>query len=1316
MSKKAMSASSGKDPATDQDQSREVVVQNLAPAEEVDTQGVEEAKAEEDGDTSINRDGADDNANDGDSAKISDNAGDNADAGDSAEALDDNANASNSAKAGDDNADAGNSAKAGNNANAGDSAEAADNADGTGDADGSNKDDGSVSDEETDEAAKSESSEIFCGLCLQIVPDKFTTPVTSFKKSCLCCKFEYFNHDTCATNHVNNHLKCIHHDEVAKAKKNKQPYTSKVNLHSKISIHQFNQSISAYYCKNCEQKQCFKCTKQHTLSNTCRKVACVKCGLKWSVMAIKCRKDAEKIVCNDCKSKSDQSSSEQSSTNLSDKPTSNLKRFNSHQDPNYQIYPTVSSDKEDTIKTFIKNAFQIETEEADKFRDEEHAKRYFFTKLNYLPDFSKNLFVFECPEQCPKLKETPFEHENMFSVSFNDVCTLFGSKGISPGMVDFVIQCLNFYNCVGKGNDLVPSDILGPTSDLNRIIPSKENYNNLHQSFHSRKTKNSLTDEQLTITLKDWYVNHDKGVLTSILDKFKAMGKKLDHYVSILQLTTGAYTVYRTHIGSSLKESKIATYDYTNEHATETQMNVVWLAKFFGLYVKESSNVNFEDADFEGLDLVENLFNHNALIDNEDASMLEIDAKSLTKRVTKSNDTGIYCLAHCLAWSTKTIFGSIIGETEKERKEYVKHFKLSVLKLIANIYEELHETNYQILSTHIMMKNGTVNKTDLAKWRMIHDLFNKNVYRINVKKGNHANGIWKKNTYNQILKLHNKHFPSKATLKQQEKKRKSDREPVSEEVIKKMKMTRQANQKKSISLEYLWLHRTLHTRQEPIFWISNKIVITHPDADRSKTIDDIEEDNMLTPENVATEVRDLFYDRYRKHGASDEENNKLYEQIKKDMMKHEVFIAFDRVINSDSGTKVTKSYNVVAAAIIEEELVFQNGSTCAIIHLMATEFDFENGYQLKTLLSRAFSKDHMINKDVVFVYKYAGNSLLLTQDPKNKASPTSYTTFYKLMNDMNFVPQDLPTVVDDIRKDSSCMIGHARDLVKGCEKELKDCHESKLQKVKVCRFNNAVKIKFRYLKSSNDGFEVYSHTFGWHNGNREDFTRVAHERKNLAKDNLGTEYILSGRGHRGAASKVNVPEFNKEFPIPPNYRQESTGPNSNNCVWLSAACLIRQMNQKDGNKMIHLFKNHKSKFDWLHIREPKDPTEKLIEIQNGREPLQIVLQRDIGYNLKGATKVDTSKCYIDYLMNHASSGKYVVVLKFGDGDDNHVVGIDLDNNLIWDAADDFALHFNMNNLNYCCGKDGESIKSIPMCYYIYNNKMKRKYDGIPEYE
>ena len=218
---------------------------------------------------------------------------------------------------------------------------------------------------------------------------------------------------------------------------------------------------------------------------------------------------------------------------MSDEPTSNLKQFNSHQDPNYQIIPTVPTTNKDKIKDFIKNVFQIETEEADKFRDVEHAKRYFFTKFNYLPNFAMNLFIFKSPEHCPKLKGTPFVQKNMISVSFNDVCSLFGSKDVSPGIVNFVIQCLNFYNYVGKGNDLVSSHILGSAYNLDKVILSKQNYNQLHEYFHSRKNQDSLMNEQLILTLKHWYVKHDKGILTSILDKYKAMRKKLDHYVSI---------------------------------------------------------------------------------------------------------------------------------------------------------------------------------------------------------------------------------------------------------------------------------------------------------------------------------------------------------------------------------------------------------------------------------------------------------------------------------------------------------------------------------------------------------------------------------------------------------------------------------------------------------------------------------------------------------------------------------------------------------------------------------------------------------------
>ena len=281
MSKEAMCASLGKDPAKNQDHSSKEVIENLITAEEVETenvQGVDEAKAKKEGNTNANKDGKNE-----DKPEDKSEAEDRTEAEVSSEGAVETADGAGA----DDNVQVGYSAEANDSAEASDNAEASDSAkadDSVGDENNADEETAQGKYEAKDEAESeiSENQNILWAVLTNCTRQLYNSS-NIIQKTCLCCKFEYFNHDTCATNYVNNYLKCIHHDKVARAKKSKQPYTSKVNLHSKISIHQFNQSITAYYCKNCQQKQCFKCKKEHTLNNTCRKVACLKCGLKWLV-------------------------------------------------------------------------------------------------------------------------------------------------------------------------------------------------------------------------------------------------------------------------------------------------------------------------------------------------------------------------------------------------------------------------------------------------------------------------------------------------------------------------------------------------------------------------------------------------------------------------------------------------------------------------------------------------------------------------------------------------------------------------------------------------------------------------------------------------------------------------------------------------------------------------------------------------------------------------------------------------------------------------------------------------------------------------
>ena len=71
----------------------------------------------------------------------------------------------------------------------------------------------------------------------------------------------------------------------------------------------------------------------------------------------------------------------------------------------------------------------------------------------------------------------------------------------------------------------------------------------------------------------------------------------------------------------------------------------------------------------------------------------------------------------------------------------------------------------------------------------------------------------------------------------------------------------------------------------------------------------------------------------------------------------------------------------------------------------------------------------------------------------------------------------------------------------------------------------------------------------------------------------------------------------------------------NNCVWLTAALLVRQFDEDDGNYMIDLFHKDKFSFEWMEIMPPKKKTWDKIGYKRGTDTLLLKLQKDIGYNI-----------------------------------------------------------------------------------------------------
>ena len=176
---------------------------------------------------------------------------------------------------------------------------------------------------------------------------------------------------------------------------------------------------------------------------------------------------------------------------------------------------------------------------------------------------------------------------------------------------------------------------------------------------------------------------------------------------------------------------------------------------------------------------------------------------------------------------------------------------------------------------------------------------------------------------------------------------------------------------------------------------------------------------------------------------------------------------------------------------------------------------------------------------------------------------------------------------------------------------------------------------------------------------------------------------------------------------------QSTYSTENNCAWLSTACLIDRINEADADQMIRFFNTAKTNFEWIPIRGNKNEKDKKVSSTSGKKSLMQLLNEHIGYTLYN---VPLTKGYLDQIVDDIKHGKYVCLLKFNNGNDKHVVGIDCDADpkLIFDCMEDKAMPLTRENLNNLSGDDDESVylEKITLCYRLADNNKKRPFSEI----
>ena len=988
-------------------------------------------------------------------------------------------------------------------------------------------------------------------------------------------------------------------------------------------------------------------------------------------------------------------------------PAKELKRFRQHNNPHFELFNGVPENSVNEIRNLFQDSFGIESTEPRLFTSRPQAKEYFLRRFTFARD-SDDLMQFEYPSGSEYLTEDVFSDEPKFSFNFNDIKSLFDRNPISEDVIDMVMDAFNFYNMSSVNEDgLVPETIFGFCNDISSVVVSKKSYPYINSFYKNLSDKPTLRDFQLY--QRHWYAKNNKGFLTEILDKYHAQKKKISNYVFSQSFNDGIYVYFKVSFNTNSnlpKDQKVSSIDFYGNHESKNKHIRVWFAKFFGLYLKEMNNEIFTREDFNGQDISAAMYQQDELkIDTIDKSIISNESVKTNQLLTSRHNSGILVMGACLADIKGVDKNEFLGTTKREQSEFCYNFRLQILSFMAGLYKIIYGTHYDKLEDHLMMKN--VDWTDehyLDKWYMIHRLIDGNQLQINLKQGINANTIMQ-SMKTKVVKAKYNHM-----LNPDKNPGAIERVALDEETLNARRETIARNKHNKINLQPFWLRKEPNKRTKRIHDISHKQIIMCTDI-TYRTMNQVPETYVYSPSDIVKELTNILDERYCDHGESILAGVTRKNEVFDIMKMHTTYCIYDC---ENKEEVMQEKFVPVCLVVVEESILFQNGETCVIIHYFANEFGYEDTNHQYLLLNAIFNQSHMkatdITQDrtVVFVFQPGPYQYQLSKGNDTSVNVRDMYTPSKVFGDMKFVVRDLPSIEKDILPNSLTMIGYASDIRSYCKSKV---HGSeKLMNIylnthRILKIDNDNKVKYRYTSTGN--IEVFSHSFGWQLGTTRDYDALSSTKKKHSKNNPNVAMNFDGFGARGESDNIEIGDFNKAFPINLDFQQQKSDITSNNCVWLSTACLVRNMDPTDADIMISNFQKNRFKYEWLKFREPKDTETKIINQNSNIESLELLLSRDIGYCLRKVTKI--ANCYMNQLVKSNMKGKYIVQLQFNNGQGTHVVGIDKDINVIYDCMEDCALNLTKASLNYCSGKQGLLIESIPICYKLEDNNKKRSH-------
>ena len=500
---------------------------------------------------------------------------------------------------------------------------------------------------------------------------------------------------------------------------------------------------------------------------------CHICDDVWSHITKGCAKAHDnakpfkEYICKKC-SKSNDDKREDNEVRLDIECHTRLDNLNEDEDP--QLFTTMFDEIQQNtdVRDIIKECFGINMSQRTEFNRSVEAFDWFNRTLGYCNwNKNANLMKFQHP-----IKPVGLRTDNQyteFKITYNDFMSLVKKDPLTPGAIDFCLQCLNFYMYHSTSQRNSPKVLFGTTSDHKSLIPSEDDYPAIYEFLEEApKDETTIAKKNCIEEMKDWVTDHDKEFVTTFLDYFLYHRKFIPEYMTILPVGNSHYVGVRVHLYPNARRPDGHTVMFCDLHQNSEITGLkygTWFSKYFSLFHYQNRNTLMRN-DINCKDIKDSMSTTNTL--TEDTHFIPVDEQKVKGDWPLTDNSGIYHLMQCV----ERITGRTVLETNKMmndkafEKSRVTKFRLATASMVKQIYEELHGEQYMEMEEHIKLPalieenddgNGKERKivlysdNDIDKWEKIHWLFMKGHFTA-IPGKHHANHVFEKYTYEQIKK------------------------------------------------------------------------------------------------------------------------------------------------------------------------------------------------------------------------------------------------------------------------------------------------------------------------------------------------------------------------------------------------------------------------------------------------------------------------------------------------------------------------------------------------------------------------------------